>query len=58
MDMTKKEEFSSLVSSISTKLDRLIQEYTINKVQEALIKKQRIPRKLKKKQNKNIHKQS
>lgn len=54
--MTKEEEFSSLVSSISTKLDRLIQEYTINKVQETLIKKQRIPRKLKKKQNKNIHK--
>ena len=47
--MTKEEEFSSLITKVSTKLDRLIQEYTINKLQEALIKKQRIPRKLKKK---------
>ena len=47
--MTKEEEFSSLISKVSTKLDRLIQEYTINKLQEALRKKQRIPRKLKKK---------
>ena len=47
--MTKEEEFSSLITKVSTKLDRLIQEYTINKLQEALRKKQRITRKLKKK---------
>ena len=47
--MTKEEEFISLISKVSTKLDRLIQEYTINKLQDALRKKQRVPRKMKKK---------
>jgi hypothetical protein len=50
--MTNEKEFSSLVSNVSSKLDRLIAEYTIAKLQKAL-NKQRIPRKMKKKQNKN-----